>query len=77
MTTLSKFDVLTSLGAANRTGGDPTTYSGAAVDLRSYVNPGGRQLKAVLNIGSITSTVGRTVGLGTSRQVQFAFRLNF
>ena len=27
--------------------------------------------------GTITSTVGRTVGLGTSRQVQFAFRLNF
>jgi len=27
--------------------------------------------------GSITSTVGRTVGLGTSRQVQFGFRLNF
>ncbi len=27
--------------------------------------------------GGMTSTVGRTVGLGTSRQVQFAFRLNF
>jgi hypothetical protein len=27
--------------------------------------------------GNITSTVGRTVGLGTSRQVQFAFRFNF
>jgi len=27
--------------------------------------------------GSITSTVGRTVGLGTSRQVQFALRVNF
>ena len=27
--------------------------------------------------GSITSTVGRTVGLGTSRQVQFALRFNF
>ncbi len=27
--------------------------------------------------GSITSTVGRTVGLGTSRQVQFAVRVNF
>src|SRR5262249_13103921 len=27
--------------------------------------------------GTITSTVGRTVGLGTSRQVQFAFRFNF
>ncbi|MGH9140802.1 MAG: TonB-dependent receptor, partial [Vicinamibacterales bacterium] len=27
--------------------------------------------------GTVTSTVGRTVGLGTARQVQFAFRLNF
>jgi hypothetical protein len=27
--------------------------------------------------GSLTSTVGRTVGLGTSRQVQFALRMNF
>jgi hypothetical protein len=27
--------------------------------------------------GTLTSTVGRTVGLGTNRQVQFAFRLNF
>ena len=27
--------------------------------------------------GTITSTVGRTVGLGTSRQVQFALRWNF
>lgn len=27
--------------------------------------------------GTITSTVGRTVGLGTSRQVQLALRLNF
>ena len=27
--------------------------------------------------GSLQSTVGRTVGLGTARQVQFAFRLNF
>jgi len=27
--------------------------------------------------GALTSTVGRTVGLGTSRQIQFAFRVNF
>jgi hypothetical protein len=27
--------------------------------------------------GRATSTVGRTVGLGTARQAQFAFRLNF
>src|SRR5262249_17367998 len=27
--------------------------------------------------GTLTSTVGRTVGLGTSRQIQFAVRLTF
>jgi hypothetical protein len=27
--------------------------------------------------GRLTSTVGRTVGLGTPRQVQFALRFNF
>jgi len=27
--------------------------------------------------GTLTSTVGRTVGLGTNRQVQLALRLNF
>ena len=27
--------------------------------------------------GVLRSTVGRTVGLGTNRQIQFAFRLNF
>jgi hypothetical protein len=27
--------------------------------------------------GTLTSTVGRTVGLGTSRQIQFALRVNF
>lgn len=29
------------------------------------------------NFGRINSTVGRTVGLGTNRQIQFALRLNF
>ena len=27
--------------------------------------------------GRLTSTVGRTVGLGTNRQMQFALRFNF
>lgn len=31
----------------------------------------------VPNFGLINSTVGRTVGLGTNRQIQFALRLNF
>lgn len=29
------------------------------------------------NFGTVTTTVGRTVGLGTPRQMQLAFRLNF
>ena len=32
---------------------------------------------AAATFGQLQSTVGRTVGLGTSRQIQFAFRLNF
>lgn len=58
MATLSKFDVLTTLGPATRTSATAaaTTYSGAAVDLSAYINPGGRQMKAVLSLGTITST---------------------
>ena len=53
MATIAKFDVLPTLGAAGRTcgGRGRTTYSGATVDLASYVNPGGRQLKALLTSG--------------------------
>ena len=29
------------------------------------------------NFGQLASTVGTTVGLGTNRQMQFGFRLNF
>ena len=29
------------------------------------------------NFGVLNGTVGRTVGLGTNRQIQFALRLNF
>ena len=32
---------------------------------------------AAESFGRLTSTVGRTVGLGTKRQVQFALRLSF
>ena len=58
MAALSKFDVLTTLGPETRTAAAAavTTYSGAAVDLSTYINPGGRQLKAILSVGSITST---------------------
>ena len=58
MATLSKFDVLTSLGPATRTSASAaaTTYSGANVDLAAYINPGGRQMKAIMSLGTITST---------------------
>ena len=36
------------------------------------VHRGGRR-----HLRPLTSTVGRTVGLGTNRQIQFAFRVNF
>ena len=32
---------------------------------------------AAATFGKLTSTVGKTVGLGTNRQVQFALRVNF
>jgi hypothetical protein len=56
--TLAKFNVIPTLHAANRTSASAaaTTYSGANVDLQAYTNPGGRQLKALLDMGPITST---------------------
>jgi hypothetical protein len=52
----------------------PTTATTEA----NKVQPGQPYTAAAAGtFGSITSTVGRTVGLGTSRQVQFALRLNF
>jgi hypothetical protein len=45
----------------------------------SVANTGiaGQGASSAGTFGTITSTVGRTVGLGTARQVQFALRVNF
>jgi hypothetical protein len=53
----------------------PTTLSTEA----NRVQPGQAFTTATVGsaFGQLTSTVGRTVGLGTARQIQFAFRLNF
>ena len=58
MATLAKFDVLPTVGAQRFTSAADAifTASGATVDLANYVNPGGRQLKALLSIGAVTST---------------------
>ena len=49
MSTQQNFDVKTLLGAVART----TSADGAAVDLQGYVNPGGRAMKAYLDVGAV------------------------
>ena len=56
----------------------PNALPTNALTEANKVQPGQAYSSAAAGtFGTITSTVGRTVGLGTSRQVQFALRLNF
>lgn len=56
----------------------PNALPTNALSEANKVQPGQAYTSAAAGtFGSITSTVGRTVGLGTSRQMQLAFRLNF
>ena len=52
---------------------------GTAYNLSSGIQPGQAftQSAAGSTFGLLRSTVGRTVGLGSNRQIQFAFRFNF
>lgn len=52
MTTQSNLDVLELLNSNAYT----TSQDGAAVDLQGYINPGGRAMKAYLNMGVATGT---------------------
>ena len=55
----------------------PTGAAGTA-PAANTVQPGQAYTSAAAGtFGRLTSTVGTTVGLGTNRQMQFAFRLNF
>jgi len=62
-----------------------TNFANPPASLPNVLGTGTNQLQpgqpytaaAAGTFGKLTSTVGRTVGLGTSRQVQFAIRLNF
>ncbi|HEY1409581.1 MAG TPA: hypothetical protein VF434_11595, partial [Promineifilum sp.] len=51
MSTQQNFDIKTLLGAAART----TSTNGSAVDLQGYVNPGGRAMKAYIDLGVVTT----------------------
>ncbi len=57
---------------------NPTTQT-FSVGTSNVVQPGQAftQNAAGSTFGLLRSTVGRTVGLGTNRQIQFAFRFNF
>jgi hypothetical protein len=56
----------------------PSALPANALSEANKVQPGQAYSNAAAGtFGTLTSTVGRTVGLGTNRQVQFALRLNF
>jgi carboxypeptidase family protein len=56
----------------------PNALPSNAATEANKVQPGQAYTAAAAGtFGTLTSTVGRTVGLGTSRQIQFAFRVNF
>ena len=62
----------------NPVGTLPAALPTTALTEANKVQPGQPYTAAAAGtFGKLTSTVGRTVGLGTPRQVQFALRFNF
>ena len=56
----------------------PNALPSSATTEANKLQPGQAFTSAAAGtFGAITSTVGRTVGLGTARQIQFAFRVTF
>ena len=72
------FNLFDTVNFSNPVGTLPQAIPTAALTEANRVQPGQPYTAAAAGtFGRLTSTVGRTVGLGTSRQVQFAFRFNF
>ena len=72
------FNLFNVANFSNPVGTLPQAIPGSALTEANRVQPGQPYTAAAAGtFGRITSTVGRTVGLGTSRQVQFALRINF
>jgi hypothetical protein len=72
------FNIFNITNFANPVGTLPNALPGAALTEANRLQPGQPYTNAAAGtFGRLTSTVGRTVGLGTPRQVQFALRLNF
>jgi hypothetical protein len=72
------FNLFDRVNFSNPIGTLPQAIPNAALTEANRVQPGQPYTAAAAGtFGRLTSTVGRTVGLGTPRQVQFALRLNF
>ena len=72
------FNLLNTVNFANPVGTLPQAIPTTALTEANRVQPGQPYTAAAAGtFGKFTSTVGRTVGLGTPRQAQFALRVNF
>ena len=66
------------IDAADDVGTLPQAIPTSALTEANRLQPGQPYTEAAAGtFGRLTSTVGRTVGLGTSRQIQFAVRFSF
>jgi hypothetical protein len=72
------FNLFNTTNFSNPVGTLPNALPNSSLSEANKVQPGQAYTAASAGtFGKLTSTLGRTVGLGTNRQVQFAFRLNF
>jgi len=72
------FNMFNAANFSNPIGTLPAALPTNALSEANKLQPGQAYTSAAAGtFGSLTSTVGRTVGLGTARQIQFALRLNF
>ncbi len=72
------FNLFNTVNFSNPIATLPNALPTTATTEANKVQPGQAYTSAAAGtFGTITSTVARTVGLGTSRQIQFALKLNF
>jgi len=72
------FNLFDTVNFSNPVGTLPQAIPTGALNEANRVQPGQPYTAAAAGtFGRLTSTIGRTVGLGTPRQVQFAVRLSF
>ena len=72
------FNLFNTVNFANPVGTLPQAIPTSSLAEANRIQPGQPYTSAAAGtFGRFTSTVGRTVGLGTPRQAQFALRLNF